>query len=1244
MLRLKRLELQGFKSFCDRTELRFEGSGIIAIVGPNGCGKSNLGDAINWVLGEQSAKTLRGTRMEDVIFAGTRDRKPLSMASVTMTLVDPEAQRQSAEIVTKANGGANGGATPPNGTNGSDARGGQSLEAEKRPSEIVITRRLFRSGESEYLIDGRPARLRDIQDIFMSVGLGPDSYAIIEQGRIGQILSSRPQDRRAVIEEAAGVSKFKARRRLAEAKLESAKQNLNRVFDILEEVGRQANSLKRQASKARRYEELRGEMLGQLRKLLVGRYLRLDRDTSQVALELNLATSAVQELSCELSSQEQEQARLQGESYRLEQELTEARRTLSELQLTAERTRGRLQTQSQQIASIEQRLSQGEVESQELEKRSASLRSDMELHRQRAEELEREISEARRRLGLKSAEREQIQTALREAEKQIEAHRQAVLRLLGEASALRNQFAQVREYAASIERDENKARKEEQTALNELEWLNASQQEAARRLEQQRREMEAVQSRRSAAEAELADRRTRAADTRKRLDSLRAEFSRIKARRDSLEEILSHRAYTTEAVKRLFTASSQGQAEGLRLLGVLADFVEVDPAHERAVEEFLHDELEYILVEDWDQAERGIRLLRSDLEGRATFLVHPDPGADLNGAAEEPPIGPETGIVARLSDAIRFTNGLTYAPSGLLPRLARCFLAEDRSAAQRLALRYPSSYFLAPDGVCYSGYAVSGGKKAGAGPLALKRELRELAAAVQSRQAEIGQAAAELQMLEGEIAALELQLEQLRATGEQQQREALAVEHDLRKWKDESEKVSARLAAARLDLARLAKERERTKQQAESAERLIAEKEAARAEQERTLETVRQQVERLQAAAAQAADEHAALRASLAGMEERARAEQAAGDRMRRQLQEMEQRLRELAQEQETLGLTRARLLNDNVELDRQAAELTGQIARAAERAEALAAQEHELRQKLAAVEDILRAMRTRLQEAQQQRASVEVELVKRQAEMKYLDETSRKELGEPLAEAGQEQQTVPDEMELAEIEARYEDLKARIEALGPVNPQALEEYQEAQQRYDFLNAQRQDLLDSIRDTEKAIHEIDVETRRRFTNAFQSINAHFREMFRILFGGGSAEMRLTDETNVAESGIDIVASPPGKRLQNVLLLSGGEKALAALALLMAVFKYQPSPFCVLDEVDAPLDEPNIERLMKLVREMSAQTQFIIMTHAKRTMEAAEVLYGVTMQEPGVSKIVSVRMKPNGMPPPPAEPVAAVLPA
>ena len=311
MLKLKRVEIQGFKSFCDRSEMRFHGAGISAIVGPNGCGKSNLSDAISWVLGEQSAKSLRGSRMEDVIFAGTRDRKPVGMAAVTMTLVDPKVEMEM----------------PLNG-NGHEAA--EAHESKGKPEELSITRRLYRSGESEYLINGKSARLRDIQDIFMGTGLGPESYAIIEQGRIGQILSTKPQDRRNVIEEAAGITRFKTKKRLAEAKLESAKQNLTRVFDILEEVSRQVNSLKRQAAKAKRYEELKTDMVAQLRKALTGRFRMLEREAAKTALDLNAAAQEFQTLQSQVSEKEGEQTRLQEQAYLLEAELTESRRLLAE--------------------------------------------------------------------------------------------------------------------------------------------------------------------------------------------------------------------------------------------------------------------------------------------------------------------------------------------------------------------------------------------------------------------------------------------------------------------------------------------------------------------------------------------------------------------------------------------------------------------------------------------------------------------------------------------------------------------------------------------------------------------------------------------------------------------------------------------------------------------------------------------------------------------------------------------------
>jgi len=1218
LLKLKRVEIQGFKSFFDRTEMKFVGSGIAGVVGPNGCGKSNLSDAISWVLGEQSAKSLRGTRMEDVIFAGTRDRKPLGMASVTMTLVDPTAEHHSPD-----HGHHNG--------NGNAAH-------VHHPSEVTITRRLFRSGESEYLIDGKTARLRDIQDLFMGTGLGPESYAIIEQGRIGQILSNKPQDRRNIIEEAAGIGKFKTKKRLAEAKLEGAKQNLARVFDILEEVGRQVNSLKRQASKARRYEELKSEMVAHLRKSLTARYRMLERDAAKTALDLNLAIAEYQTLSNQVAQSEQEHTALQETCYRNDAELTEARRKLADLQLDQERTRGKLDSQAQQIGAIEQRLGQGEGESQELERRQAQLREELETHLRAVAELEAQTQSARNRLAAKTTVREELQQTLQEHSRTLETGRQNVLRLLGEASALKNQLVQTGEFLSAIERDTARCEKEEESAAADIGQLENVKAELSEKMCARQMELESTADRKRRVEEELVVRKTEAAEARRSLDLLRTEASRLKARKDSLEEILSHRAYTTESVKRLFTAVERGEAEDFKPAGVLADFVEVDPAYEKATEDFLHEELEYVVVHNWNEAERGIDIMRTDLDGRATFLVHPEPGEPAHSGEE---LSAAEGVVGRLSDYLRFTNGFRTAPHDLLPRLGHCFLAADRAAAQHLAVTHPDCFFLLPDGVSYHGHAVSGGKKTGSGPLALKRELRELIGSVEVKHRAVDETAAQLDRLEREIARLTEDLEAVRALQQNQEKEALALDHEHRKMAEEFARAQSRISVARLDLERLRREGARAREQQERDQRVLDEKETARAIEEQVLEQSRADFEELQTEAHKLAEEHANLRAELAGFEERQRSERATQARHEAQIAETTARHREITAEMERLGVERARLLADNIELDRRANELVRDIQASEETVVRLAEQETTLRGNLLALEESLKQWRLDVQAALEKRSQIELELVKKQAELKYLDETSRKELSAPVEELAVGEETVLDEAGLAEAEAKYQEVKARIEALGPVNPQALEEFQEAQQRYDFLNAQRQDLLDSIRDTEKAIHEIDVESRKRFSDAFEHINENFRNMFRTLFGGGTGEMRLTDETNIAESGIDIVASPPGKRLQNVLLLSGGEKSLTAMALLMAIFQYTPSPFCILDEVDAPLDEPNIERLTRLLKEMSSQTQFIVITHAKRTMEAAQSLYGVTMQEPGVSKLVSVRFGQPDAAPEPVGQLAAV---
>jgi chromosome segregation protein len=535
----------------------------------------------------------------------------------------------------------------------------------------------------------------------------------------------------------------------------------------------------------------------------------LEREAAKTAIELNQAAAEFQDLAAQVSAKEAEQSALQEQAYRTEAELTEERRKLAELRVEAERTRGRLESQSRQIASLEQRLEQGEGEGQELERRRERYTEEMEGHSARLKELEEQAESARGRLAAKNEERDVLQGRLRERERSTEGARQQVLRLLGEASTLKNQLAQMDAYLASVERDTARAKKEEAGAQADLERVEAARGEISGRLKARQLQLESLADRRKGIEEELSVRKTRAVETRKQLEQLRGEVSRLKARKDSLEEVISHRSYTAESVKRLFTAIEKGRAQDLKPSGVLADFVEVSDARfEKATEEFLHDELEYVVVKRWDEADRGIDLMRSDLDGRATFLVEPSITEDHPGqfAAEPvriPAIGPETGIVSRLSDVLRRTNGLTHAPFELLPRLARCFLAEDRAAAQRLAQQYPALYFLLGDGVCYHGHAVSGGKKTGSGPLALKRELRELKGHVEARQKALTQTQNLSEELDREIAMFSEELEVLRGQQQAQEKEALALDHEMRKLAEEAARTNQRLSVARLELQRL---------------------------------------------------------------------------------------------------------------------------------------------------------------------------------------------------------------------------------------------------------------------------------------------------------------------------------------------------------------------------------------------------------------------------------------------------------
>jgi chromosome segregation protein len=1297
LLKLKKLQILGFKSFCDRTELKFHGEGIAAIVGPNGCGKSNISDAISWVLGEQSAKSLRGARMEDVIFAGTRDRQPTGMAEVSLTLVDPEvyegevssepeieirdempeedwneeavraeaaaAAEQHYEEVRPLGAEEVGTAdettvqeieaepaeeqasveqAPTDEPQGRDGAGvsapGVVLKIRrrklKRPEikagQIIVTRRLFRSGDSDYLLNGKLCRLRDIQEMFMGTGLGPESYAIIEQGRIGQILSSKPHDRRAIIEEAAGITKFKTKKRLSELRLEEARQNLARVNDIFEEVTRQMNSLKRQASKAERYAKLREEMKSKLKLVLTSKFAQVRGESANLEAELAGITEQMRTRAEAAQEWERQQAECTQRGYSLEAEARANSERLNQIGRDVDRASNQQRHNQERCAELTMRCEAGEVELARGAEQMASLESELATNRAVLGSAAEEVAAAQAEAALRKQEASVTAEALAELERQQEQRRVEILQAVAGSAEVRNQITQAVEHAAALDR-------EAQRVEQEMAQTRGAIENCGGRRGQLQLEFESVSQRLSALGAQIEDtrqrleaRRREEGEAKRRLDGLRAEYATALGRKSSLEAVIAEHGYSTESVKRLFQSGVVEQ--GFHPAGVLADFLEVDSRYEAVVEDFLRDELNYVVVKSWDAADHGLRLLEGDVNGRATFLVHPEDSqakfsfaVDENGRNTPPAHVP----VLPLKNCIRVLNGFGKSLEVILPKLGNGYITPDPFLARELALENPDAFFLSKSGECFHNVTVTGGRQRAEGPLSMKRELREVLRQVEEIERALADGEQAVARLAREISELSSRLERLRGENREAEREAMTSGHAL-------EQINAELTRAREREATCAAELERIRAARREKEEWVAARQeelGARERQREQLEGERSaaqaRLEQLKGSRDAAAYSASEMAARLAALEERRTAAAAAVARIESLHAGEANRIAELQARMEAARGEIERRQQENVELAAQVVSLAAEREGVEVRAQELQAESEAVRVKLGEIDQALREIRAELDIARDRRGEISAAIAKLQSDVEYLQQTTINELG-MTSELLLGDATVlrVEGEQLAAEDAMVVEMRGRLEAMGPVNMMALEEYQETTQRHVFLETQRKDLLDSIENMQNTIREIEVFSRQKFQEAFERINENFQLTFRKLFGGGHAFMRLTDEENSTESGIDVVASPPGKKLQNVLLLSGGEKALTALALLVGIFQYQPSPFCILDEVDAPLDETNIGRFTELVREMSVRTQFIIITHSKKTMSVAPVMYGVTMQEPGVSKLVSVTFGEN----------------
>jgi chromosome segregation protein len=1267
VLKLRKVELFGFKSFCEKTPITFSGMGITCIVGPNGCGKSNVVDAISWVLGEQSHRMLRAERMSDCIFNGTAKRPPMGLSEVTLTLVDPDLANAVMQVVSApeemaelSEAQAPGpmivedqiqvettivdgfvelageesapeeNSAPPAAENGKPwkKRGAEKPAISVKPGEVVVGRRLYRSGQSEYLINGRVSRLRDVQELFMGMGLGPDSYAIIEQGRIGQILNSKPMDRRAIIEEAAGITMYKTKRRLAEAKLEASKMNLSRVHDILVEVEKQLASLKRQASKARRYAELREQMRGLLRSVLASKAEHLDIEAARLENLLREMDTAEEREARTVHELEAEQERLSGRSYELDAELRQIQNLLGQTALDLDRAENRITFNREQAAQIDVRAMRlmaeaemAERQTGELTTRMAALREAVTALRQQTTMVEAGLRETSEQCASSTLEQKQLQTRMEEL-RQIAGQ-------LVEISA--------REHAESEQAEEAAARhtaaEEQRTAAMrtvESECSTLSEKVAAAEQTFARAETSAQELGATVrdAQAQLLELRRSQQETGQQLERMREGLSAERARHASIEQILSERAYTEDAVQKLFSVNSERSLEaaegGFHAVGLLADYTEVQEKYEGAIEQFLRDELEYVVVESFDHARAGIALLRDEMGGRATFFVDslnklniPAPEADASLPMPE-------GVLGRLDRLVDFREPLGPAAKHFLTKLRTAYVVENSTLAEQMANENPHSYFLTPEGTCYHGRMVSGGRAGEAGPLALKRELRQHEAEAIRLEQAAGEQQAEMTRLEKAIAAGEEQVAAAIAGQMEAEKSLVGAEHQRDQARAELRRIEQQFATEREEISRLHAEAETARLRAAEARREHAEALQSRATAEAESTQVTEKLTRLRQDFQTLQEQVIARREELATMSERLTSAESAERHMTEEMALASERLISLREQHGSMTREKAELESSCEQLGVQVQGLRKEKMEMEEKKAALETEWEAARTRAAQLDETVRGKRQTLDEIRAERNQRQIEKARNDADRDYLRQTCMAELNaQPEELMAQEGQLLVGEY-LVAAETNYNDMKARVEAMGPVNMMALEEFKECEERDTFMRRERDDLVASIQNTQLTITELDQVSRQKFEEAFNFINAHFAIAFQSLFGGGHGEMRLGEPDSSGDAGIDIVAQPPGKRLQNILLLSGGEKALTALALLIAVFKYQPSPFCILDEVDAPLDEANVGRFNKMLADMCGQTQFIVVTHNRKTMEMGSVLYGVTMQEPGVSKLVSVK--------------------
>lgn len=1195
-MKIKQIELIGFKSFADKTLFPLH-SGITCIVGPNGCGKSNVVDAFRWVLGEQSAKSLRGEKMEEVIFQGSATKKQKGMAEVTLIF------SQSSQTTPK-----------------SDTGNGNGSSEEGISDEIYVSRRLYRSGESEYLLNKKQCRLKDIKDIFLDTGLDVKSYSILDQGRISEIINTKPIDRRFLIEEVAGVMKYKVRKAEALSKLESSKQNLQRINDIVYEVKRQINSLDRQVKKAERYKRL----IGELKDVELRTAKRGHTGLSGVLSEL---LSEIEELRGTDAAQRSELSTLENfiETKRLE--LAEKEKALTELENSLHEKERAISDSEKQILLLKTNIENKKADITRLTNQQEEIKTKKEDLSGKISELddaENALLSSMENISMELNEKKDwvadIEMKISDKESEIENKRKELFRASENLSNKKNELHKLQSSQETLKYRESVSIKDIETIKTGIEELEKAVRDAEESIKIKTDEHLKLKSEKETMASEIVQLKEDIENKKALLSKEREDLASNISRLNSLKEMIVDRSLMD------FLSGEHGYR-------VLSDIINADKDFEIAIEAVLSEKINSIVVDKIEDIMSVVKIVKEKNIGRTAILYT---GFGYQGSPPQPPLnkgGIEGGvselqtlnselILGKASNFIALENGEAQKIAGTM--LENTYIVKDLQSAIEILNSSPVTHNSSMILVTLEGEVINsdGWLFAGHGKdiLKRKREIKELQRTIDEQQSGIKEIEDGLNSDNNVLTNKKESLKNIEDSIIEIEKKISLDNHSLKNHRDELERNTRRLTFLSTEISAIS-------QEIESLEGLLKSK----IEEINDLEKERNEIN----------DGITAIQESLSTIKEKYEEARSNLTDMKLSMASYREKIDALRKERDNINDTIAELENKKEQAIKEILEADGKIKESFEELQRL---EEEIKlivieaeriqtertilkdtissehQGLISKGNVLRNIRAQIDEISQQLSGLNSKAVENRLRIENIENSISQKYGLDIKAEAIEVEG----FDASEDENKIDDLNSKIRDLGPVNLGTIEEYEELKTRYDFLTKQQQDLTMSIAELEEAISRINTTTRRKLREAYDALRTKFSEVFTMLFGGGKADIILTDEENILDSGLDIIAQPPGKKLQNINLLSGGEKALTSLALLFSGFLIKPSPLCILDEADAPLDESNTVRFANMLKGLSRETQFIVITHNRTTMEVADYLYGITMEEPGVSKAISLQ--------------------